>query len=177
MTRACDLDALFNYRLWKLHAQASAPVIRLCEGRFGITRREWRLLALLGRDGELSPSALAERGALDRARVSKALGTLLAKGLVERSALAGDRRQARVALSQRGRSIFDELFPLIAQINAEILSILDPPARASLEDALERLTGRAVEVNRAWALDVQANRRRGGSRHRWTGATDLFDED
>ena len=41
------LDDLLLYRLSRLLGVAGAPVIRLCEGQFGITRREWRVLALL----------------------------------------------------------------------------------------------------------------------------------
>ncbi len=42
-------DDLLLYRLSRLLGVGGIPVIRLCEGRFGTTRREWRVLALLGR--------------------------------------------------------------------------------------------------------------------------------
>ena len=53
------LDELLNYRLQRLHAASGAPVVRLLEGRFGITRREWRLLGTLADRGPTSPSQLA----------------------------------------------------------------------------------------------------------------------
>lgn len=52
-------------------------VIRLCEGRLGITRREWRIIALLAQDEGLLSSQLAERAQLDRARTSKAITSLV----------------------------------------------------------------------------------------------------
>src|SRR5688572_11079077 len=58
------LDDLLNYRLLRLFALGGAPVIRLLEGRYGIARREWRVLALLAAHGGMSPSALAERAHL-----------------------------------------------------------------------------------------------------------------
>ena len=79
-----DLDDLLNYRLMRLLALSGAPVVRLLEGRYGIARREWRLLALLAAHGALAPSELAARGDLDRARTSRAIGTLAAKHLLER---------------------------------------------------------------------------------------------
>jgi len=49
------------YRMSRLLAVGGSMVIRLCEGRFGITRREWRLVATLAGRGELSSSQLADR--------------------------------------------------------------------------------------------------------------------
>ena len=44
------------------------------------------------------------------------------------------------------------------------LAALEPPLVAALDEALARLTAHAVDVNRAHVLDVQADRRHGGSR-------------
>ena len=46
-----SLDDLLLYRINRLLSVAGSMVIRLCEGRFGITRREWRVLALLAQEG------------------------------------------------------------------------------------------------------------------------------
>ena len=86
------LDDLLLYRLSRLLAVGGSMVIRLCEGRFGITRREWRLIATLASRGDLSSSQLAEHAQLDRARTSKAVGSMVAKGLLSRAHPAGDRR-------------------------------------------------------------------------------------
>jgi DNA-binding MarR family transcriptional regulator len=167
LSRPRDLDDLLNYRLMRLFSVSGAPVIRLCEGRYGIARREWRILALLAAHGPLSPSALADRGDLDRARTSRAIGTLVAKRLVERVPQPGDARRAVVGLSDSGRALYDELFPQVAEINRQVLAALEPALVAALDEALARLTTYAAEVNRAHAIDVQADRRRGGSRRRW----------
>ncbi len=162
-----DLDDLLNYRLMRLFAAGGAPVVRLCEGRYGIARREWRILALLASGGPLSPSALAERANLDRARTSRAIGSLGAKELVRRSSQPGDRRRAVVMLSERGQHLYDELFPQVAAINERLLSVLDDASVTALEDAIEKLTDHAADVNRELVRDVHADRRRGGSRLHW----------
>jgi DNA-binding MarR family transcriptional regulator len=161
------LDDLLNYRLMRLFAVSGAPVVRLCEGRYGISRREWRIVALLAAHGPMSPSALAERGNLDRARTSRAIGSLVRKRLVQRVAQRGDARRAVVALSDSGRALYEELFPQIAELNRQVLAVLEPPLVAALDEALARLTAHAAEVNRARVLDVQADRRHGGSRRHW----------
>jgi len=167
LSRPRDLDELLNYRLMRLFAVSGAPVVRLCEGRYGISRREWRVLALLAACGAMSPSALAERGDLDRARTSRAIGSLVRKQLVQRVPQPGDARRAVVALTEAGRVLYDELFPQVAEINRRVLAVLEPPLVAALDEALARLTVHAAEVNRALAVDVQADRHRGGSRRRW----------
>ncbi|MEG2632758.1 MAG: MarR family transcriptional regulator, partial [Comamonas sp.] len=51
-----SLDELLLFRIGRLLAIAGAPVIRLCEGQYGITRREWRLIAVLAQQGPLLSS-------------------------------------------------------------------------------------------------------------------------
>lgn len=40
-------DDLLNYRLKRLFSLGGAPAVRLCEGRYGIARNEWRMIAAL----------------------------------------------------------------------------------------------------------------------------------
>jgi DNA-binding MarR family transcriptional regulator len=165
-----QLDELLNYRLLRLFAISGAPVVRLLEGRFGISRREWRLVALLAARGALSPSALALQAHLDRPRISRAVTSLVTKGLLARAALPGDARRALVQLTPAGRRLYDEVFPQVAAINARIVGVLDEADVRALDAALERLTGRAAEVDRELADGPRADRRRGGSRRHWPEA-------
>lgn len=147
-----------------MYALGGAPVVRLLEGRYGIARREWRLLAVLAARGALSPSALADEAHLDRPRTSRAIGTLAAKGLLERVPQPGDHRRARVALTAGGRRLFDEIFPQVAAINAELVGVLGAAQQRTLDDALALLTARAERLNAERVQDVRADRRAGGSR-------------
>lgn len=158
------LDDLLNFRLLRLFAVAGAPVIRLLEGRYGIARREWRLLAVLAARGALSPSALAEEAQLDRPRTSRAIGSLVKKALLERIVQRGDARRAQVALTAAGRGLYEEIFPQVAAINAALVAELDDATVAALDAALTRLTAAAARRNGELVQDVGADRRAGGSR-------------
>lgn len=138
-----QLGDLVLFRLSRLAATAGAQVVRLCEGRFGVTRREWRLVALLAESGPLSPSQLALHAQLDRARTSRTLSTLIAKGLVRRTVQARDQRYAEVSLTDQGSTLHAQLFPGVAAINRQLLADLQPQEAAALEDLLERLQRRA----------------------------------
>jgi DNA-binding MarR family transcriptional regulator len=134
------------------------------EGRWGISRREWRLLAMLATQGVLSPSALARRADLDRPRTSRAISSLVAKSLAERSKAPGDARRAVLVLTDAGRRLYDEIFPQVATINAHVMEAIDDELTHALDQALERLTNQAVRLNGEIAQDVHADRRSGGSR-------------
>lgn len=158
------LDDLLNYRLQRLFAASGAPVIRLLEGRFGITRREWRLLATLASRGPLSPSGLADECHLDRPRASRAIGSLRAKGLVERGVQRGDARGAQVVLTGAGSALYQKIFVEVAGINAQLVECLDEAGLQAFEGALERLTETAIRLNRLLVQDVGADRHAGGAR-------------
>ena len=121
-------------------------------------------LALLAGAGPLSPSALAERAHLDRAMTSRAITTLVSKGLAERITQPGDARRAQVRLGAAGRQLYDEIFPQVAAMNAGVVAALDDTTVQALDRALEQLTAQATRLNRELAQDVGAHRRKGGSR-------------
>jgi hypothetical protein len=60
------------FRLSRLLAVGGAAVVRLCEGRYGITRREWAVLSLLweqqGQSPPSWPSGCSWTGPAPRAR-------------------------------------------------------------------------------------------------------------
>lgn len=159
-----SLEDLLNYRLARLHGASGAPVIRLLEGRYGIARREWAVLALLAARGALAPSALATQLQLDRPRTSRAIGTLVAKGLVSRAAQPGDARRAQVRLTAAGRALYESLFPQVAAHNARVVAVLDDATLDALDRALDALTAQAAALNREQVQDVRADRHAGGRR-------------
>ncbi|AGU50774.1 transcriptional regulator, MarR family [Variovorax paradoxus B4] len=156
-----SLDDLLLYRLSRLVGVAGGMVIRLCEGRFGITRREWRLIAVLASRGELGSSQLAEHAQLDRARTSKAVGSLVQKQLVSRVARVGDRRQVLLGLTESGQALYEELFPLVTKINAELMGALNKEDAARLDESLHCLQARAEHMVEEAVLPKADRGRRG----------------
>jgi DNA-binding MarR family transcriptional regulator len=154
------LDDLLLYKLSRLLAVGGSMVIRLCEGRFGITRREWRVIARLAQERELLSSELADSIQLDRARTSRAVSSLVAKKLVRRHPGVADRRQARLALTEQGRALHQALFPLVCEINRGLLAPLSTEDVRRLDDMLAALQSRADALVQAAELP-KADRRRG----------------
>lgn len=155
------LDDLLLYKISRLLAAAGSMVIRLCEGRFGITRREWSVIARLAQEPDLLSSELADRIQLDRTRTSRAVTSLVAKKLVRRQAGAADRRQARLGLTELGRALHRELFPLVCEINRGLLSTLPAEEVQGLDRTLGALQLQAQHMVEVAELP-KADRRRGG---------------
>jgi DNA-binding MarR family transcriptional regulator len=163
-------DDLLNYQLKRLVKYGGAPAIRLCEGRYGVTRTEWRVLASLVEGGACTPSQLAERGFMQRPVVSRLLTLLLRKRLARHVSAAGARVEVEATVA--GRRLYAELFPQLAQINRRLMAVLDEREAQQLEHILAKLWLQARRVHEeGGGVEVRADRRRGGSRRRWEAVT------
>ena len=151
---------LILFRLNRLAANSGQPLIRYCEGRYGISRREWRLIVILSLQGPCSSSELAERARLAPGPTSKAVSQLVAKAIVTPTPVPNDRRQVVIAMTERGRKIFDALYPIVHELNERLLSALAPEERQALDDLIGKLEKRVA----SWMTDVElpkADRRHG----------------
>lgn len=155
---------LLNYRLNRLLSASGAMVVRLCEGRYGITRREWRVIAAVAERGTVSPSQLAEHTHLERGRTSALITQLTGKKLLERTATAADARRAEIRLTPMGRAVYDDLLPLSAAFNRQVLGALTPDEQDAFEIMLHKLTETAERIAAARPVAEKADRRHGGAR-------------
>ncbi|MFD2753444.1 MarR family winged helix-turn-helix transcriptional regulator [Comamonas terrae] len=150
--QASTLDDMFLYHLARLMGSAGSMVVRLCEGGFGITRREWRMVGLLADIGPMRPSELAEQAQLDRTRTSRAISALVAKGLVSKHGLAGDARQALLQLTPSGRALHAELFPQVQAINRELLRDVPQQELEAVSRAFARIRERAAAMQQQGSI-------------------------
>jgi hypothetical protein len=144
------LQDMLLYRINRLRAIGGGMVLRYCEGQFGVTRREWVMLALLSTDESLQPS--------------KAITGMVKKGLVERESLRGDRRVAQLRLTSNGRKLYEEILPVVAGINSELMSALSGSEIASLDAMLQQIEARAEVMAVSMSQLPRADRRGGGTR-------------
>lgn len=143
LSRLDAVDDLLFYRLGLVTMTTGSMVIRLCEGQYGITRREWRFLGQLAAQDRSAPTVMAQRAHLDKARTSRAISSLVKKGLVERQVDAADRRQAKVALTDTGRALYEHLMPQVRRLNQELLEALTGEEVNLLDGLLDRLQRQA----------------------------------
>lgn len=161
------IDSLLLYRISRVLAAAGGTVLRWCEGGRGITWREWRLIATLGPQRQMLSSELASATRLDRARTSRAIGSLVHKGLMQRQSVAGDARKVCLCLTPAGVALFEEFFPVVQAFNAQLVAPLSAQERATLDRALETMQHQADALGERLPRP-KADRRAGERRRRGT---------
>ena len=138
-----DLDRFMPYRLSVLTNRVSSAIARHYSDRFALTIPEWRAMAVLGGTAGLSAREVAERTAMDKVQVSRAIESLMRAGRVQREADASDGRVMRLSLTARGRAIYDEVVPLALDLEQIFLSTLTAQERRTLESLLDKLSRQA----------------------------------
>lgn len=104
-----------------------------------VTLPEYRALVLLSEHGELAPFELAEQLGVTRPAVTRIIRRLSHRRLIKRRRHNDDRRQARLQLSRRGRSIVDAVTQERARRLRPALRGLSGAERSTLLDVLWRI--------------------------------------
>ncbi|SRR6056297_1418361 len=134
-----DLEQFLPYRLSVLSNQVSAGIATTYAERFGISVTEWRVIAILGRYPGISATEVAERSAMDKVAVSRAVHRLIEQDRVSRESNADDRRAKHLYLSDRGRAVYDAIAPAALAYEERLLAVLSPAERRQLDALLDRL--------------------------------------
>ena len=134
-----DLDRFLPYRLSVLSNRLSQAIARRYQDRFGLSVTEWRVMAVLGLEPGLSATEVAERTAMDKVAVSRAVNALLGAGRLERQFDGTDRRRSILRLSDDGQAIYDAVVPMALDYERALLADLDETERAQLERLLLKL--------------------------------------
>ena len=92
---ALSLEHFLPYRLSVLANTVSSALAGAYALRFGLTIPQWRVIAVLARTPGLSAADVAERTAMDKVAVSRAVAGLARTGRLRRATAAGDRRRSR----------------------------------------------------------------------------------
>jgi len=141
-----DLEAFLPYRLSVTTNRVSRAFAAHYEQEFGISIPEWRVIAVLGALAPLSSNAICGRTAMDKAKVSRAVASLLQRGLVEREAHQTDQRLIQLTLSKAGRKIYEAIIPRARAIEAAVTKGLSKADVAQLHRMLDRIGVRLDEM-------------------------------
>ena len=134
-----QLESFLPYRLSILSNTVSQAIASDYQQRFDLSVTEWRVMAVLARYDGLSAREVAERTAMDKVAVSRALARLVTAGRVDRSVHDEDKRRSVLRLSTAGWLIHDEVAPMARSRERDLLAKLDADERAWLERILDKL--------------------------------------
>ena len=140
------LERFLPYRLSVTTNRVSGALARLYQDRFDLSVPEWRVMATLGRFPGLTAGEVAERTAMDKVAVSRAVARLEAAGRLARTPDAADRRRAALTLSEAGTAVYRRIVPLARAYEAGLWQALPAAERDVLETALARVEAAAPAV-------------------------------
>ncbi len=144
---ACEfsLEEFVPYRLAVLARDVSRSLATVYSERFGLSIAEWRVLAVLAHFGAMPAGLVAERSSQDKPKVTRALQRLSARKLVTRRTDAADRRAVEVALTAKGREVFEKAAALAMDWEQSVLKALTPEQRRAFALAIDAL-GKRVKA-------------------------------
>ena len=134
-----DLERFLPYRLSVLSNRISSDIARLYDKRYGLSIPEWRVIAVLAKRPGLSATEVAQRTAMDKVAVSRAVSALLDDGRIQRDTDDDDRRRSVLRLSDAGRAIYAEVAPQAMTYEQRLLEALKPDERQALDRLLARM--------------------------------------
>ena len=148
------LTRFLPYRLSVLSNTVSHTVAKLYEKRFGITIPEWRIIAVLGGGETLSAGEIAQRTAMDKVQVSRAISRMLDSALILRESGDSDRRKALLTLTPKALDIYTQIVPLALAYEAQLTSALTEEEAALLDRLLSKMQAQADQLASACCIEV-----------------------
>jgi DNA-binding MarR family transcriptional regulator len=147
--RTLELDRFLPYRLSVLSNTVSTAIAGAYQQRFGLTIPEWRVLAVLAMNPGLSAAEVAQRTAMDKVAVSRAVASLLKHRRIARQTARADRRRSLLKVAPAGQRVYAQVVPFALAYERALLDPLNARDRATLDRAIRILLGRAIEIGPA----------------------------
>lgn len=150
--RTLELERFLPYRLSVLANTMSGAIASAYAERFDLSIPAWRIVAVLARSPGLSSAQVAERTAMDKVAVSRAVAALVRSRRVERGVEETDRRRSQLRLTAKGMAVYHDVVPWALAYEEAVLRGLSARARQSLDRLLDELLHRARQVRPAAIL-------------------------
>lgn len=136
---ALYLGEFLPYRLSVLSNRISQGIAAQYEERFQLSLPEWRVMAVVGEEPELSAGQVADRTAMDKVAVSRAVNKLIDAGRLERKFSPEDKRRSVLTLSDSGTEIYEQIVPIALNYEAGIIEKLSEEEFSTLNSLLMKL--------------------------------------
>jgi len=140
------LSEFMPYRLAILSQAISRLIATEYESRFGLSMNQWRVMAVLAAEPDLSAKDICARTLMDKMTVSRTLRKLTVRKLVKRAASKRDGRLSRIRLTKTGLTIHTEIIPLARAYEQQLFESLNHEERESFFQIIRKLQHRAESL-------------------------------
>jgi DNA-binding MarR family transcriptional regulator len=138
--RTTPLHDMPGHLFRRLHQQGVA-LYGACAAGVDLTPVQYAALHAIAAWPGCDQSSIGRAIACDKTTLGAVLDRLQAKGLIERTADAADRRAWRLSATARGLELLERLAPCVESIQRELLAPLTPTEASQLMALLRRLVG------------------------------------
>ena len=115
--------------------------------KFGVNVTEWRILAVLANQPDISSQRICEVVGFDKAVVSRVVNGLNSRALLKIVGDVGDRRRHRISLSAKGRALYGQIVSVALEREGRLLSTFSPQEIETLIGFLQKLNANTRLAN------------------------------
>jgi DNA-binding MarR family transcriptional regulator len=134
-----ELDRFLPYLVNNLATRLSDELAAVYQTRFGITIPEWRVIAHLAANKNVSIREIFIRVAMDKSKVSRAAARLELSGIVKKTVNTSDRRLIELQLTAKGQKLFEKIEPLALAYERQALSALSAQEAETFRTLISKL--------------------------------------
>lgn len=114
---------------------------------YDITPEQWSVLFQVDRTEGLIQKDIAKRSGKDKPTTTRILDHLEGKGLVYKRTGENDRRSFKVYITEKGRALIKETFPIEDQVTDEIMNCISSDEYELLMGLLLRINNHIDQIN------------------------------
>ena len=145
-TRQFQLEDFLPYRLSRVSNLISRGIAATYQDEYGLSVAEWRVMAVIGAQPDLTASEVIAVTAMDKVAISRAVKSLVARDLMERHIPDQDRRSRRLALTRAGARIYTEVIRRARDYEQELLADFGQKELDAFNRILDQLEGVAKGI-------------------------------
>ena len=133
------LSEFIPYCLSVVSNEISNKIALSYQTQFGIDLHQWRVMAVLGEESNISAQEVSARTAMDKVAVSRAVKKLIHSNMVSREFDVNDKRRSILSLTSDGQTIYQQIVPLAKTYESNLLQQLSDDEIAELVKLLNKL--------------------------------------
>ena len=134
-----NLDRFLPYRLNRLAHKVGVSLATIYTDAFGISRSQWRVIALLGQHQRLTAKQICTMTHMDKVKVSRAVNGLVKLNYLQTTPDKADKRAVLLTQSVQGKELFQVMVPKVQAWEEDFLQKLSAQEISQLATIIDKL--------------------------------------
>ena len=134
-----NLETFFPYQVRRFYSHVTTTVSQCYTTDYGMSRPDWRTMATLGLNNQLTSAEIADSSSMDKVSVSRAVSRLDTRGWLRITQNSNDGRSKLLQLSASGQRVYRELVPKVVAAEKALLRGLTDAQIKELRMLMEKI--------------------------------------